>query len=120
LSLFKLFKMRICHFKYVLSLLFLQQYFSFFISSGNSSLPINSFAFGSCYYKHAKERLDIFNAINKNSPELWLWLGDAAYLHGFTLLNYHKHTIEINFTQAAEMLNSVKNDKCKNNFNLSL
>lgn len=72
----------------VVNLSFLQYTFSYYIAHGeHSNLTLNNFSFGSCWRGFLSYRYDLFNMINKNDPQLWLWLGDSAYIHpkGFFL-----------------------------------
>lgn len=55
---------------------------SYYIKEGkNNDIQINNFAFGSCFngFAHNK-RFDAFDSILKNNPDLFVWLGDVAYL----------------------------------------
>ena len=52
-------------------------------------------SFGSCYGLYDFKK-DIFKTITSNSPQLWIWLGDAAYTdytelsHSTLLLLHHQ------------------------------
>ncbi len=76
----------------------------------------NNFAFGSCFYGRLSTRFDMFKTIQENNPELWVWLGDAAYSDLKYPLN--KKIFDYEFSQ--DMFNKSKNNECKNNFNFLL
>lgn len=48
-------------------------------------------AFGSCYNIFDK-RNDIFDAVLAKEPNLWIWLGDAAYTDRTILSHCKRHT----------------------------
>ncbi len=85
---------------------------SYYIPIGNHpNTTLTNFAFGSCFFGRLSTRLDIFNAINQENPELWLWLGDAAYIDEFTM-NMFKQTIDINSEKIIKTFNGSKNNEC--------
>ena len=55
---------------------------SYYIPEDNHNITeINSFAFGSCYnLKKSISKYTIFNVIDKHKPDVFMWLGDAAYV----------------------------------------
>ncbi len=77
----------------------------------NINKTFNNFSFGSCFLGFLSDRDDMFNTINKNNPELWVWLGDAAYIDYYTM-NYFSNNILVDLEYAQYMFNKVKNDKC--------
>lgn len=86
---------------------------SYYIESGeHSEMTLNNFAFGSCFYGRHSTRMDIFKTIHKNKPELWLWLGDAAYVDKVAIWDYWKSTLDVNFTLAEQIFNISKNNEC--------
>ena len=71
----------------MLSCLYCLVFFSSFISSyyipedNHNITEINSFAFGSCYnLRKSISKYTIFNVIDKHKPDVFMWLGDAAYV----------------------------------------
>jgi len=88
--------------------------YSYFIPPfENSNKTLLNFAFGSCFkgFMSRSNRHDIFQIINDYNPELWLWLGDVAYLD-YSTLHYYKHTINLNLTESKRRFDESKNDKC--------
>lgn len=54
---------------------------SYYIKEGEQkSFPVSNFSFGSCYNSWSSKRMDAFKYIKKLNPELFIWMGDAAYL----------------------------------------
>lgn len=86
---------------------------SYYISPGDhTNITINNFAFGSCFYGKYSTKLDTFKSILKENPQLWVWLGDAAYVDKTTIFDIFKSTINVNLTWAKEIFNESKNNKC--------
>jgi hypothetical protein len=52
---------------------------SIYIEEKHHSNIKNNFVFGSCFIGRISDKFDIFNTIRDNEPELYIWLGDAAY-----------------------------------------
>jgi hypothetical protein len=74
---------------------------------------INSFAFGSCYNginKH-KSRYDIFDTIHKNKPDLFIWLGDAAYIRYYKEGLGFFQRIKLNLFNKWRPINSTRIEK---------
>lgn len=78
----------------------------------NINKTYSNFSFGSCFLGFLSDREDMFKTINKNKPELWVWLGDATYIDFYTM-NYFSANIPIDMQYAESMFNKVKNEKCK-------
>jgi len=102
-------------FKFLLELLLLISTIqSYYIRTGNhKNLTINSFAFGSCFYGKFSNKLDIFKSVHKENPDLWMWLGDAAYIDELVLFGYYKSTINFDPIFAKKMFFESKNNECK-------
>ncbi len=49
-----------------------------YLSFPPTDKPYFRLAFGSCYGL-LDYRTDVFKHVNNQSPQLWMWLGDAAY-----------------------------------------
>lgn len=77
----------------------------------NFNKTLSNFSFGSCFMGFLSERDDIFKTINFNNPELWIWLGDAAYIDKINL-NYFSSNIPLDVEYAQKMFNKVKQEKC--------
>jgi hypothetical protein len=75
-------------------------------------MSINSFTFGSCFYGRFSTRLDIFKTIDQQNSDLWLWLGDAAYVDKHAIVDYWKSSHIVNFTLAEEIFNTSRNNEC--------
>lgn len=78
----------------------------------NLNKTFTNFSYGSCFLGFLSDRDDIFKTINKNNPELWMWLGDAAYIDKIKL-NYLSNEFDFDEKFAIEMFQKVKKDKCK-------
>lgn len=85
----------------------------YYIEENHHKNIINNFAFGSCFYGRLSTRLDMFKTIEEHNPELWVWLGDAAYADPIFPLNEKIFNYE--FSQ--EMFNKSKNNECKQKTN---
>lgn len=83
----------------------------YYIPSGHSNKTLNNFAFGSCFYGRESERLDMFKIVNEHNPDLWVWLGDLAYVDTHTW-HIWKQTFHINLTLAQEIFDGSKNNLC--------
>ena len=77
----------------------------------DTNFILNNFTFGSCYYGRLSTNLTIFNAIKQHHSNLWLWLGDAAYVDEPNLLYYYKQTHPNNWTRVEEIFNTSKSNK---------
>lgn len=90
---------------------------TYYIRSDNyTNKTLMNFAFGSCFNKLPKFKKwnhTIFKTVLANNPDLWLWMGDSAYVDNTTVVKYHKHTLDLNFTLIGEKFNTTKNDECK-------
>lgn len=49
----------------------------------NSNIIISKLAFGSCFNGFGYKRFEIFESILNNNPDIFVWLGDVAYLDEF-------------------------------------
>ena len=62
---------------------------------------INSFAFGSCYnLKKTISKYTIFDVIDKHKPDVFMWLGDAAYVRyskssKWKIMKYYKYFFNV-------------------------
>ncbi len=99
--------------------------FSFYIANENKHniSAINNFVFGSCYngVDHHKSRYDIFDIIENNKPDLFIWTGDAAYVRYYykkpsfidkifnSLFNRYE---SFNSTHVEFKFNQTKNNIC--------
>lgn len=87
---------------------------AYYIPPGNHiNMTLNNFTFGSCFYGRLSTKLDIFDAIQKENPQLWMWLGDAAYVDKIAFINYWNSDLKVNFTLAEEIFDKVKKNECK-------
>jgi hypothetical protein len=85
---------------------------SYYIKPGlHSNITLANFSFGSCYRGFLSDRYDIFKIINQNNPNLWVWLGDAAYVHELHINVYKTNLFDENF--AKDIYQLVLNDECK-------
>ena len=71
----------------LLLFLLIMPIFSYYLAPGKHNYSLDTFTFGSCYRGFLSSRYDIFEQINKNNPQLFIWLGDAAYVHNVTLID---------------------------------
>ena len=94
-------------------LLLIPSTFTYFIPQGeHKNITLTNFAFGSCFRGFLMtDREDIFKTIILNKPELWIWLGDTAYLDDPSP-HYLKTTLELNLTESKRRFDESKNDKC--------
>ena len=77
----------------------------------NINKTFTNFSFGSCFLGFLSDRDDMFKTINLNNPELWIWLGDAAYIDHVNI-NYFSNNIPLDVEYAKGMFEKVKNEKC--------
>lgn len=68
------------------------------------------FAFGSNYYTKNNMNLSIFDTININNPQLWIWLGDIIQVTEPSYLSYFKSSKTIN-PKIYEQYNKIKEDE---------
>jgi hypothetical protein len=93
-------------------LIFIKTTSSFYLKNGHhNNITLNNISFGSCYYGRESERLDMFDIILKNNPQMWMWIGDAAYIDVQTIAFYWMSTNKVNFTLAEEIFDQAKNEK---------
>jgi len=86
--------------------------YSYYIpSEENINKTFSNFSFGSCFLGYLSERDDMFKTINENNPDLWVWLGDAAYIDKINI-NYLSSSISLDIQFAEKMFNNVKSEKC--------
>ena len=97
----------------IIPLLSLTNIYTYYIPETNHNITnITSFAFGSCYnLKKTISKYTIFNEISKTSADVFLWLGDAAYVDEPNLLYYYKQTHPNNWTRVEEIFNTSKSNK---------
>lgn len=67
-------------------------------------------AFGSCFKFYRNQKTDVFKRISEHNPDVFLWLGDAAYIDNMPIVGYW--TPEINMTKVEEKFNITKHDEC--------
>jgi alkaline phosphatase D len=82
--------------------------FCYYIPEYHNNKQINNFAFGSCFGGFLSENKDIFQAVLKRKPELWLWLGDAYYLDWW--IPSKVYTEGVNKTYVQIQVNETKHD----------
>ena len=100
--------MKVCIFFILIKLIF-----SYYISPGlHNDTNIFRFSVGSCYRGPHGTRSDIFRTITKYNPQLWLWLGDSAYVDRLTIFHYYRSTQDLNFTRVEEIFNDTKKNEC--------
>ena len=68
---------------------------------------LKNFAFGSCYGSLGA-KTDIFKAIGEYNPDLWIWLGDSAYLD---TLKFPGNFVPSSREIVNKTFNNTKNDK---------
>lgn len=75
-------------------------------STSTITNPI-TIAFGSC--AHSYDSLPIFNAISKNKPDVWVWLGDIMYgdSHDMEVLK-HKYSLQKAKPEYQALMSSTK------------
>ncbi len=92
----------------------ISHFFSLYIDESHHSQIIDNFAFGSCFIGRSSTRFDMFKTIQKNHPQLWIWLGDAAYADNLVKVN---GTL-FNYEFSIDMFRKSKTNKC--NFFLNI
>jgi hypothetical protein len=87
---------------------------SYYIPYGHHNTTLDNFSFGSCFKGSRGYRQDIFNTINRNDPQIWLWLGDAAYVDNmrYSLLSYYSSTHPFE-EDRMKYFNETKYNECK-------
>jgi hypothetical protein len=74
--------------KILIIFLFLNFYYAYYIDQENlhNITQLNTLTFGSCYNGVSihSSRYEIFDVISKHSPDLFMWIGDAAYLRYYS------------------------------------
>ena len=91
--------------------------YSYYIQPDHHPTTLNNLAFGSCYggYFTTNNTMNIFQTILKRNPQLWIWLGDVAYIDEVSIKIFNK-TNEINnqmdITHAQEQFDLSKNNAC--------
>lgn len=106
-------------------LLYIHLTWSYYIRNKNNHniTTLNNLTFGSCYngINHLGGRFDIFDAIDKHNPNLWIWTGDAAYIRyakdkikiRYKILNsLFRLYYEFNDTRVEEKFNQTKYNDC--------
>jgi alkaline phosphatase D len=96
-------------------LILLKAYLFYYIPAGNHNTTLTNFTFGSCYRGPKGWRQDIFQTINQNKPQLWLWLGDAAYVDNIfaSIVGYYRSTLDIDEERIETLFNYTKFNKGK-------
>lgn len=89
---------------------------SYYINNSHPDMTLNNFTFGSCFYGRESTRLDIFEKIIKHNSQMFLWMGDAAYVDLQTYVYYWKSNLEVNFTLAEQIWSESKNEPRKTNY----
>lgn len=94
----------------IISILFLKIVFvySYYIEEKHHSGIINNFSFGSCFVGRVSTRFDMFKTILSYKPELWVWLGDAAYADLTTPIDGKM----FNYEFSKQVFENSKNNKC--------
>jgi len=80
----------------------------FYIAEKHHTNILNNFTFGSCFYGRLSTRLDMFKTIQEHNPELWVWLGDAAYAD--IKFPITQKIFDFDFSQ--EVFNTSKQNEC--------
>lgn len=82
---------------------------SYYYDDNNTdSLILTNFTFGSCFFGRLSKNLTIFNSIQKHNSQLWIWLGDAAYVDEPNIVHYYKSTFPNNWTRVEYLFNKSK------------
>lgn len=90
--------------------------FTYYIPTGtHSNITLHNISFGSCFYGRESERLDMFKVVLQNDPQLWMWMGDAAYVDEPTM-RFWASSIDVNFTKARSIFKGSKENERINNF----
>jgi hypothetical protein len=86
--------------------------FTFYISDeiNHKNKTLTNFVFGSCYKGFLGKRDDIFKTIIKESPEIFVWLGDANYLD--YPLNFLRPDFGFDEIRVISKFNETKQDIC--------
>jgi hypothetical protein len=82
--------------KNLIFILILSPILTYYLPTGYHNYSLTTFAFGSCYRGFFSMRYDIFKQVNKNNPQLFLWLGDAAYVHNVTIIDDFDEAFAVN------------------------
>lgn len=99
-------------FYFYLSLQLSQVTYCYYLKNGyHNSTQLNNISFGSCFFGRESNRLEIFDVVMKHDPQMWLWMGDAAYVDEHITFRYFMSTIDVNFTNAEQTFNAAKNEK---------
>ena len=83
---------------------------SIYIEEKHHSKIKNNFVFGSCFIGRISDKFDIFNTIGLNNPELYVWLGDAAYADNKIPINGEY----FNYEFSKDLFNQSKTNEGKN------
>lgn len=80
----------------------------------HKNITLNNFSFGSCFggYLKMDEKLDIFKQVLSRNPDLWLWLGDVAYIEPLSF-NVFERTNRLDMDHVQKEFNFTKNNLCK-------
>ena len=80
-------------------------------NSIDRGFTLTNFTFGSCFYGRLSKNLTIFNSIQKHHSNLWIWLGDAAYVDEPNLVQYYRSTFPNNWTRVEYLFNKSKSNE---------
>jgi len=81
--------------------------FLFLLVNANTNLTI---AFGACFKFYRNQKTDVFKRIGEFEPNIFLWLGDAAYIDIMPILAFWFPETDMN--KIAEKFNITKHDEC--------
>ncbi len=106
----------------IFHVIFVRANFSYISEKNNSLAPINKIALGSCYngLNNKNSRFDIFQKIDEHKPDLWIWLGDAAYIRPLKRTSYiqkisnffSNKNLTFDYIGVEEKFNQTKNNTC--------
>jgi hypothetical protein len=86
---------------------------SYYIPTGaHSNITLHNISFGSCFYGRESERFDMFKVVLQNDPQLWMWMGDAAYVDEPTM-RFWASSIDVNFTEVRSIFSASRENECK-------
>ncbi len=93
------------------------------LSEENRLKSISKISIGSCYNGRdpINSRYDIFETISRHNPDLFIWLGDAAYIRPTNIIGRKMALYncifgikqDFNYTLVEGKFNLTKFNKCK-------